>query len=100
MTTGVRDLGFPPSIVLQANDGQDIALCEAEFLGDGSTVAVQGASLKLNMLARGLQSRELSQLTKVQDWTTITAELPAGVSNSDSAASRAADRRTATITIV
>lgn len=44
MAAGVGDFGFPPSIILEADDGQDVALRESKFLGDCGSVAVHGAS--------------------------------------------------------
>lgn len=35
-----RDFGLPPSIILESNDREDIALGEAQFFGDGGRVAV------------------------------------------------------------
>lgn len=38
-----NDLGLPPPIVLQAEDGEDVAFREGEFLGDLRVVEVHGA---------------------------------------------------------
>lgn len=40
VTAGVGHFGFPPSIVLETDHGKDVALGEAELLGDGCGVAV------------------------------------------------------------
>lgn len=52
VTAGVGDFGFPPSIVLEADNGKDIALGEAELLGDGGSVAVHCASCEVKLVYR------------------------------------------------
>ena len=37
------DLGLPPAVVLQAQDGEDVAFAEGEFFGDGGLVHVHCA---------------------------------------------------------
>lgn len=44
MTAGVGHFGFPPSIILKADHGKDVALGEAELLGNGCGVTVEGTS--------------------------------------------------------
>ena len=39
-----NDFGFPPAVVLQAQDGEDVAFAEGEFFGDGGLVHVHSAS--------------------------------------------------------
>ena len=40
------DLGLPPAIVLQAQDGEDVAFAEGEFFRDGGLVHVHCAGCR------------------------------------------------------
>jgi len=52
-----RELRLPPAIVLEPQDGEDVALAEAELFGDRGLVQVHGAS-------------------EMYDRTTVSGELP------------------------
>jgi hypothetical protein len=43
-TAGVGDFGFPPSVILQAENGKNIALGKAELFRNGGVVGVHGTS--------------------------------------------------------
>lgn len=60
VATGVGDFGFPPPVILQAENGKDIALAKAELFRDGSIIGVHGTSCEIeikldtnNALSRG-----------------------------------------------
>lgn len=78
VATSIGDFGFPPPVILQADNGKDIALAKAELFGNGGIVGVHGTS-------------------KVQDWTAITAEFASRLCDSHSTAPGSANRRTVTI---
>lgn len=49
VATGIGDFGFPPPVILQADNGKDIALAKAELFGNGGIVGVHGTSCEIEI---------------------------------------------------
>lgn len=59
MPTGVGHLGFPPAVILKPDHRKDVALGEAELLGNGCRVAVQCTRYEVKSACRtSLKGRE------------------------------------------
>lgn len=49
VATCVGDFGFPPAVILQANDGKYIALAKTELFRDSGIVGVHGTSCEIEI---------------------------------------------------
>lgn len=49
VATSIGDFGFPPPVILQADNGKDIALAKAELFGNGGIVGVHGTSCEIEI---------------------------------------------------